>query len=133
MALPEGIFQGFDGERSYVSRRLLALAEAIPAEKFTWRPAPGIRSLSEVYVHILITNFYLLSTVGPAVPADIPPAPEQTLTAKADVLHWLTRSLDAVNSAHAAADTAGLQRSIDVFNLRHSTAESVYLRIILHA
>ena len=133
MKLPEGIFQGFDGEWSYVSRRLLSLAEAIPAEKFNWRPAPGVRSIGEVYVHILITNFYLLSTIGPAVPAGIPPAPEQSIAAKADVIQWLTRSLDAVKSAHAAADPAGLQRKVDVFSFCEGTAESVYLRIILHA
>lgn len=133
MALPEGIFQGFDGEWSYVSRRLLTLAEAMPAEMYSWRPAPGVRSIGEIYVHILITNFYLLSTLGPAVPADIPPAPEQSVTAKADVIQWLTRSLDAVKSAHAAAEPAGLQRSVDVFSFCNGTAESVYLRIILHA
>ncbi|HYL77973.1 MAG TPA: DinB family protein [Bryobacteraceae bacterium] len=133
MSLPEGIFQGFDGEWNYLSRRLLTLAEAIPAEKFAWRPSPGVRSISEVCVHILVTNFYLLSTVGPAVPPEIPAAPEQTLTAKADVIEWLTRSLDAVKSAHAAADPAGLQRTIDVFNVCQGTADAVYLRIIVHA
>jgi len=133
MALPEGIFQGYDGEWSYVSRRLLSLAEAIPAELYVWRPTPGVRSISEVYVHILITNFYLLSIVGPAIPADIPPAPEQSVIAKADVIQWLALSLDAVKSAHATAETAGLQRSVDVFGFCNGTAESVYLRIILHA
>ena len=133
MGLPEGIFQGYDGEWSYVSRRLITLAEAIPAEMFTWRPAPGVRSISEVYMHILITNFYLLSTIGPAVPADLPPAPETTVTAKADVIQWLKRSLDAVKSTHAAAEPAVLQRKVDAFNFCGGTVESVYLRIIVHA
>jgi len=35
---PEGIWQGYDGEWKHVSAQLIALAEATPAEKFTWRP-----------------------------------------------------------------------------------------------
>jgi hypothetical protein len=37
----DGVWQGYDGEWRHVSNQLLALAEAIPAEKFTWQPAPG--------------------------------------------------------------------------------------------
>ena len=43
-----GLWQGYDGEWGHVSRLLVALADAIPAEKFTWRPAPGVLSTSEV-------------------------------------------------------------------------------------
>jgi hypothetical protein len=60
----EGIWEGYDGEWAHVSRQLIALAEATPAEKFSWRPAPGVRSTSEVYMHLGIANFYLLSVTG---------------------------------------------------------------------
>jgi hypothetical protein len=42
-ALPEGIWQGYDGEWRHVSRQLIALAEATPADKFAWRPEAGVR------------------------------------------------------------------------------------------
>jgi hypothetical protein len=48
----EGLWQGYDGEWGHVSRQLVALAEATPAEKFAWRPAQGVRSMSEVYMLI---------------------------------------------------------------------------------
>jgi hypothetical protein len=67
-AQPEGIWQGYDGEWGHVSRQLIALAEAIPQEKFSWRPSPGVRSTSEVYMHIALANFYLLSATGPKMP-----------------------------------------------------------------
>jgi hypothetical protein len=66
--LPEGIWQGYDGEWRHVSSQLIALAEATPEEKFSWRPAPGVRSTSEVYMHIAIANFGLLAFTGPKVP-----------------------------------------------------------------
>ena len=62
---PEGLWQGYDGEWKHVSQQLIALAEATPSEKFAWRPAPGVRSTSEVYMHIVMANFYLLSVIGP--------------------------------------------------------------------
>ena len=40
----EGLGQGYAGEWTHASRQLVALAEAIPAEKYSWRPAAGVRS-----------------------------------------------------------------------------------------
>src|SRR3979409_980280 len=90
---PEGIWQGYDGEWRHVSSQLLALAEATPEEKFAWRPAPGVRSTSEVFMHIALANFYLLSVTGPKMPAQLKEEMEKSITSKADVINWLKRSL----------------------------------------
>src|ERR1051326_4007320 len=114
-AQPEGIFQGWDGEFQHVTSQLLALAEATPADKFTWRPAPGVRSMSEVYMHIAFANFYLLSVTGPKMPPEMKsPDLEKTVTAKADVIDWLKRSLEAVKTARAALKPADLQRKVKI-------------------
>lgn len=132
-AQPEGIWQGYDGEWGHVSRQLIALAEATPAGKFAWRPAPGVRSMSEVYMHIALANFYLLSITGPKMPAGIgSPDTEKTVTAKADVIDWLKRSLDAVKTAHAAVKPDELQRKVKIMG-RDATVDGMYLRIIVHA
>ena len=132
-AQTEGLWQGYDGEWGHVSRQLIALAEATPAEKFAWRPAPGIRSVSEVYMHIAMANFYLLSVTGPKMPADLKSADlEKTVTAKADVIDWLKRSLDAVKVAHAVVRPDDLQRKVKV-NGVDATVDGMYLRIIVHA
>jgi len=39
----EGVWQGYDGEWRHVSKQLIELAEATPAEKYSWRPAAGER------------------------------------------------------------------------------------------
>jgi hypothetical protein len=91
-APPDGIWQGYDGEWRHVSRQLIALAEATPAEKFAWRPAAGVRSTSEVYMHIAMANFYLLSVTGPKMPAGLKEDAEKTVTSKAEVIDLLKRS-----------------------------------------
>ena len=128
---PEGIWQGYDGEWKHVSSQLLALAEATPEEKFSWRPAPGVRSTSEVYMHIAIANFYLLSVTGPKMPEDLKREMEKTVTAKADVINWLKRSLEAVKQAHLAVTPADLQRKVHIAD-RDATVDGMYLRIIVH-
>jgi uncharacterized damage-inducible protein DinB len=127
----EGIWEGYDGEWSYVSRQLLALAEATPAEKFSWRPAPGVRSIGEVYMHIAIANFYLLSVTGPKEPA-VEVSMEKTVTTKADVVDWLKRSLDAVATARAQLKPADYQRKVSIYG-KVVTVDGMYLRIIVHA
>ncbi len=98
--MPEGIWEGYDGEWLHVSEQLVALAEATPADKFAWRPSPGVRSTSEVYMHIVEANFYLLSVTGPKMPADLKEGADKTVTSKAEVIAWLKRSLEAVKQAH---------------------------------
>jgi uncharacterized damage-inducible protein DinB len=129
---PEGVWQGYDGEWKHVSQQLVALAEATPAEKFSWRPAPGVRSTSEVYMHIAIANFYLLSVTGPKMPADLNDDMEKTVTSKAEVIAWLKRSLEAVKTAHAAETPKDLERKVKIDD-RDATVDGMYLRIIVHA
>ena len=129
---PEGIWQGYDGEWRHVSKQLIALAEATPAEKYSWRPAPGVRSTSEVYMHIAIANFYLLSVTGPKMPDDLNAGMEKTVTSKADVIAWPKRSLEAVKTAHAATTPKDLERKVKIAE-REATVDGMYLRIIIHA
>jgi uncharacterized damage-inducible protein DinB len=129
---PEGIWQGYDGEWKHVSQQLIALAEATPAEKFAWRPAPGVRSTSEVYMHIAMANFYLLSVTGPKMPADMKEGMEKTVASKDEVIRWLKRSLGAVKEAHLAEKPEDLQRKVRIAD-RDAAVDGIYLRIIVHA
>jgi uncharacterized damage-inducible protein DinB len=127
----DGLWQGYDGEWRHVSRQLIALAEATPLENFAWRPAKGVRSTSEVYMHIVMANFGLLSYTGPKIPADLKPDAEKTVTSKAEVISWLKRSLETVKQAHLAETPADLARKVRIEN-RDATVDGMYLRIIIH-
>lgn len=128
----DGLWQGFDGEWRHVSNQLIALAEATPEEKFAWRPAPGVRSTSEVYMHIVMANFYLLSVTGPKMPPELKEGMEKSVTSKAEVIHWLKRSLDAVKQARSTVTAKDFDRKIRILD-RDTTVDGMYLRIIVHA
>ncbi|HEY1925449.1 MAG TPA: DinB family protein [Candidatus Acidoferrum sp.] len=130
--VPAGIWEGYDGEWMHVSEQLIALAETTPGDKFTWRPAPGVRSTSEVYMHIVEANFYLLSVTGPKMPSDWKEGMDKSVTSKSDVIAWLKRSLEAVKTAHLGETPKDLQRKVHIAD-RDATVEGMYLRIIVHA
>lgn len=128
---PEGIWEGWDGEWKHVSQQLIALAEATPPEKFAWRPAQGVRSTGEVYMHIAIENFSLLSVTGPKMPPGLTEDSEKTVTSKPEIVAWLKRSLETVKQAHLAETADDLQRKVHI-NGRQATVDGMYLRIIIH-
>ncbi len=47
------------------------MAEAIPPEKYDWRPDAKARTVSEVFVHIATGNFMLLDVIGVGAPIDL--------------------------------------------------------------
>jgi uncharacterized damage-inducible protein DinB len=129
----DGLWKGYDGEWRHVSNQLVALAEAFPADKYVWRPAPRVRSTSEVFMHIAIANFALLHATGPSMPADLTSINmEKTISAKPQVIAWLKRSLDAVKGARANLKPSDLSRQVKYEGV-DATVDGMYLRIIVHA
>jgi uncharacterized damage-inducible protein DinB len=128
----EGVFEGYNGEWHHTTYQLIALAEAIPEKDYSWRPAPGVRSTSEVFMHIVTANFWYLSIVGQPAPADLKDDAEKTVTSKADVIAWLKRSLEAVRAAHLKETSAHLALKVQVAG-HNSTVEDMYLRAIIHS
>src|SRR5260370_22063110 len=51
--------------------KFLRLAEAIPADKYTWRPATDVRSFAEVFLHVSAANYNIYKLVGTPPPAGV--------------------------------------------------------------
>jgi uncharacterized damage-inducible protein DinB len=51
-----------------LSKKFISLAEAIPADKYTWRPAEGVRSIAEVYLHVAAANYAIPEPLGGEMP-----------------------------------------------------------------
>jgi uncharacterized damage-inducible protein DinB len=83
-------------------------------------------------MHIVTSNFYLLSVTGPKMPTDLKEGVEKSVTAKAEVIAWLKRSLDAVKQAHLAETPKDLNRKVHIAD-REATVDGMYLRILVHA
>jgi uncharacterized damage-inducible protein DinB len=124
--------QGFTAEVvaniDEVQEKLLDLAESIPADKYGWRPAAGVRSVSEVFMHVAGGNYFLCTFVGAEAPKMSGDA-EKTVTRKADVIAELRRSFDHVRAAVNA--TRDLERPVKMFG-NQTTNRGVLLTIVSH-
>jgi len=52
-----------------VEKKFIALAKAIPPEKFDWRPGAGVRSVGEVVRHVAADNYLIPAGLGFAADA----------------------------------------------------------------
>src|SRR5258708_7629579 len=114
---------GVTGYRSEVLSEVIVqedkfarLAEAIPAEKYSWRPAPDVRSFAEVFLHVAAANFNLYKLVGTPPPAGFDVKGfEKSTTDKAKVIATLKDSFAHAKKAIAAMSDADLEKSLDWF------------------
>jgi len=103
------------------SDKLNQLAEAFSDEQYAWRPAEGIRSVSEVFVHVANANFALSAALGYSVEEGhrTPSGEaEQTLTARADVLADLKHSQEHVREAVETVMGKDLSGEVTAFGQR---------------
>jgi uncharacterized damage-inducible protein DinB len=110
-----------------VQDKLLQLAEATPADKFSWRPAPGVRSVSEAYMHVAGGNYFLCTFLGvdpPKGDLDL----EKRFTRKAEVIAELRRSFDHLR---AAASSAKLENGVKMFG-KQTTQRGVLITTLNH-
>jgi hypothetical protein len=53
----------------YYEQRYVRLAESVPAEKYVGRPVEGVRSIGEVYMHIVTANYGVARSLRTPPPA----------------------------------------------------------------
>src|SRR5436190_23303601 len=131
---------GLTGYRSEVLAEVLVqenkftrLAEAIPADKYTWRPAADVRSFSEVFLHVSAANYNLYKLVGTPPPTGVDVKNlEKSTTEKAKVVATLKDSFAHAKQAIKAMPDADLEKSMDWFGGKN-TERGVLLFIVRHA
>ena len=109
------------------------LAEAIPADKFAWRPTPDVRSFAEVFLHVSAANYNLYKLVGTPPPTAIDiKSLEKSTTDKAKVIATLKDSFAHAKTAIKAMPDADLDKSLDWFGGKN-TERGILLFIVRHA
>ena len=118
----------FHAQLDEVEEKIISLAEATAADKFAWRPAGDIRSISEVYMHIAGGNYFLSTFLGAPAPSHAGDV-EKNITRKADVIAELRRSFDHL---HKAVDKASdLDKQVKMFGTTTSQ-RNVMVTMLTH-
>ena len=112
--------------------KFLRLADAIPADKFSWRPSPDVRSFAEVFLHVSAANYNLYKLVGTPPPTGLDvKSLEKSTTDKAKVIATLKDSYEHARKAITAMPDADLEKSFDWFGGKN-TERGVLLFIVRH-
>jgi uncharacterized damage-inducible protein DinB len=106
--------QQYAGDLTALHDKVLALANAIPADKYSWRPSDQVRSVSQVLTHMAGEWFYMCPlSIAAKPPADFgPPGPAfrklEEITSKEEVLAVLGKSWSHCRAALDRIDPARL-------------------------
>ena len=98
--MPTGFRQEFLGQFNSSMSKFIALAEAMPAEKFAWSPGAGVMTVAKVYAHVAHYNYrYPSQDMSVALPAGVKLDTLEAVAAKAHVVALLRQSGDFVRTA----------------------------------
>lgn len=119
-------------ELSVAEDHLVRLAEVIPTETYTWRPGAGVRSVSEVLLHIASSNFNLPRVLGVA-PREGLLGPEYatSTTDKTAVVTALKESFVFLRSGIERLTDADAERTMPWFD-GHSTYRGILYFMTRH-
>ena len=113
--------------------KFLALAEAIPAEKYSWRPAPGVRSIGEALMHVASEYYvYAPMSYGAARSPVIPRGPDafktfESKSTKADAQKHLKEGFAYMKQQIEALDPAAITGTKKIFGGDRTIVESSFV------
>jgi uncharacterized damage-inducible protein DinB len=114
--------------------KLVRLAEKMPAEKYTWRPGEGVRSVGEVYLHAAAGNFNLSRRLGATVPEGIQLGAgfEKQTTEKDKIVALLKQSVEHVKAAIQNVADADVEKTAPWFGGRQAALREIMFFIASH-
>lgn len=76
-----------------VQKKFVDLANAVPADKFSWRPSDDSRSFAEVLLHVAAERYQILGLGGAVAPSDFNGKTfEKSTTDKAQIIDQLNKT-----------------------------------------
>jgi uncharacterized damage-inducible protein DinB len=97
-------------------KKYLALAEATPWSKFSWRPAAGVRSVCEVFLHISGAGYLFSTPLGAKTPAGVNLGTIESCPASKDqVLATMRAGFAQMRTAVEATSDADADALVDLF------------------
>jgi uncharacterized damage-inducible protein DinB len=126
-AKTSGIRDMFLEQLKDVDTKVVGLAEAMPEEKYNWRPEEGVRSVKEVFLHIAFANYFLPSFIGAKPPAGISPAMEKAPADKAKVLETVKSSFAHISQVVTNLQDTDLDKQTKFFGQEMTHREMLFL------
>jgi uncharacterized damage-inducible protein DinB len=139
-AQPRGVMADLIKDVTEVEGKIVGLANAIPEAAWAWRPAPGVRTVAEVFTHVAADNYFFPAAFGTATPAGvgISGTDYKTVTAwegksrtRAEVIAEVQKSFAFMKDTMAKTPAATIEAPMKMFG-RETTAQATWISATTH-
>lgn len=135
---PTGFLGDMLGQLEYVQGQVMQLEDAMPQSKMSWRPAKGVRSVSEVYLHIAFANYLLAKFAGIPLPEGLGVSSpsdadkwDKSTTNKKEIAERMKKSFNFLKDAIKAMPDADLEKQVTFFG-QQMTVRGMLLTTLSH-
>ena len=113
-----------------VNKKCVDLAQAVPADKLTWRPSPEARSFAEVFLHVAGERYGILSMMGANPPAGFKAKEfEKSTTDKDRIVEDLNQSWDFANKAINEMTNADYAKLLPKLGPQANEGDVIYILV----
>ena len=113
-----------------VQKKFVALADALPADKLTWRPAPDARSFAEVFLHVAGERYGIMALMGAEKPAGFDGKTfEKSTTDRAQIVAELNKSWEFAQKAINGMSNADFAKLLPKLGPQANAGDVVYILV----
>jgi uncharacterized damage-inducible protein DinB len=113
-----------------VQKKFADLADAIPADKLTWRPSADSRSFAEVFLHAAGERYQILNLMGTPTPEGFDAkAFEKSTTDKAQIVAELNKSWDFTKKTIDGMSNADFAKLLPKLGPQANAGDVVYILV----
>ncbi len=123
----EHIAKLFVTQQDGVEKKIVGLAEAIPAEKYGWSPSEGVMSVAQVLTHIAGANYMFPQFAGAQPPAGFDRKALSGITDKTAIIAKLKESFAHSKAAFSKLDHDAVHKEIKLFGQDSTVANMLML------
>jgi uncharacterized damage-inducible protein DinB len=130
-AAPTGVRAEMLAQLDEAEEKLVALAQAVPPEKYSWRPQKGVRSISEVYMHVADGTCRLLRNVDFEPPKVLDDDYLEKITDKEKVLELMKLAFQHARNAIVKMPETSMNKRTLLMG-KNLTYRGVLLMVVTH-
>jgi len=115
-----------------LQKKYVDLAEALPGGKYTWRPEAGVRSISELFLHVAGANYAfppLMTGTSPAAGFN-KEGFEKSTTEKAKIIEQLNKSFAYAIAAVQSMSNADFAKPEQKLGPEANDGDVIYLMVM---
>jgi len=113
-----------------MQKKFVDLANAVPPDKLTWRPAADSRSFAEVFLHVAAERYGILGMMGAETPAGVDrKGLEKSTTDRAQIVQELNKSWDFTEKSIKGMTNADFAKLLPKLGPQANAGDVVYILV----